>query len=339
MELRDVPEPESAPGEAIVAVSFCGICGSDLHEYSSTAPSLRTAGGFQQVMGHEFTGVVASVAPDVDSLSPGDTVVVHPGGACGDCYYCQNDRSNLCATQIGTGYLRQGAYAERVAIRADQALRLPEGANLEAVALTEPFAVALRAVNRGDLMPGESILITGAGPIGLLSTIAAARRNAGTIIVSEPTASRRELALSLGAHHAIDPAGSTPAQVRQLTGDRGVDIAIEAVGIAATMAVRIASTMDDCANSVRRGGRIVVAGSFFEPYTMNLLNLIMHEQSIIGTFGYVNEFQEAMQLITSGEVDVTPLISRTVALDDLPAVFEEITNDRSRDNKVLVRPN
>jgi (R,R)-butanediol dehydrogenase/meso-butanediol dehydrogenase/diacetyl reductase len=287
MELRDVPEPEPASGEAIVAVSFCGVCGSDLHEYSSTAPSPRAAGAFQQVMGHEFTGVVASVAPDVNSLSPGDAVVVHPGGAC-------------------------------------------EGADLEAVALTEPLGVALRAVNRGDLKPGESILIAGGGPIGLLTTIAAVRRGAGTIIVSEPAPNRRELALSLGAHHAIDPAQSTPAQVRQLTGGRGADVAIEAVGIAATM--------DDCANSVRRGGRIVVAGTFFEPYSMNLLNLIMQEQSIIGTFGYIDEFQEAMQIITSGDVDVTPLISRTVALDDLPAVFKEITRDRSRDHKVLVRP-
>jgi (R,R)-butanediol dehydrogenase/meso-butanediol dehydrogenase/diacetyl reductase len=331
MELRDVPEPEPADGEAIVAVSFCGICGSDLHEYSSTAPSPRAAGAFTQVMGHEFTGVVASVGPDVDSLSPGDAVVVHPGGACGACYYCQNDLANLCATQAGTGYLRQGAYAERVAVRAGQVIRLPNDANLEALALTEPFGVALRAVSRGDLKDGESILIAGGGPIGLLSTIAAARRGTGTIIVSEPAANRRELALSLGAHHAIDPAQSTPAQVRRITDGLGADVAIEAVGIA--------PTMDDCINSVRRGGRIVIAGSFFEPYSMNLLSLIMQEQSIIGTFGYVGEFQEAMQLITSGDVDVTPLISRTVPLDNLPTVFEEITNDRSRDHKVLVRPN
>ena len=331
MALRDAPEPEPAAGEAIVEVKFCGICGSDLHEYSSTAPSLRAAGMFQPVMGHEFTGVVSEVASDVDSLSPGDPVVVHPGGACGDCYYCQNDRSNVCASQFGIGYTSPGAYAERVAIRADMAIRLPDASTLEQAALTEPFAVALRALNRGDLMPDESILITGGGPIGLLSTIAAVRRGAGTIIVSEPAANRRELALSLGAHHAIDPAGSTPAQVQQLTDGLGCDLAIEAVGIA--------PTMNDCVNSIRRGGRIVVAGTFFEPYPVNLLNLIAQEQSIIGTFGYVDEFQEAMQLITSGDVDVTPLISRAVALDDLPAVFEEITNDRSRDHKVLVRPN
>ena len=119
----------------------------------------------------------------------------------------------------------------------------------------------------------------------------------------------------------------------------GVEDGDQVAQLLAIEAVGIAPTMDDCVNSVRRGGRIVIAGSFFEPYSMNLLSLIMQEQSIIGTFGYVDEFQEAMQLITSGDVDVTPLISRTVPLDALPAVFEEITNDRSRDHKVLVRPN
>jgi len=329
MELRDVPEPEAREGFVVVDVAYCGICGSDIHEYTAPGPSLRAAGLFQPIMGHEFSGVVARVGPGVDTLKPGDPVVVHPGGACGACFYCKSGRSNVCSAQVGLGYVSPGAYAERVAVRADQALKLPDTAFLERAALTEPLGVGLRAVNRGAVQPGESVLITGGGPIGLFCVIAASRRRAGTIIVSEPAAPRRELALRLGAHHAIDPAHSTPAQAQQLTAGLGCDLAIEAVGIP--------RTMDDCLNSIRRAGRVVVAGSFFEPYSINLLNLIMQEQEILGTFGYVDEFAEARDLIVSGEVDVSPLISAHVSLGQLPDTFAEIAADRSKYQKVLVR--
>ena len=330
MELQDAPEQTPGPGEVVVRVAYCGICGSDLHEFITPGPSLRTAGVFQPVMGHEFTGTVAAVGARVDSLKEGDPVVVHPGGACGQCPSCRAGVSNVCVMQQGTGYLRPGAYAETVLVRADQALHLPGDSWLEQAALTEPFAVAMRAVNRGNLQPGESVLIAGGGPIGLLSLVAAKRKDAGMIIVSEPAESRRELALQIGADYAVDPAQSASLQARQLTGGHGVDLAIEAVGIP--------PTMDDCIAATKRAGRIVIAGSFVQPYTINLLNLIVQEQSIIATFGYVEEFAEARDLITSSAVDLSPLISKTVSLDELPTAFEEISHDRNQYQKVLVRP-
>ena len=126
MELRDLAEPEAGPGEIVVEVAYCGVCGSDLHEYASHAPSMRAAGIFQPVMGHEFTGIVSAVGQGVNGLPMGDPVVLHPGGPCGNCYFCQSGAANLCAEQIGTGYRKQGAYAERVVVRADQALPLPD---------------------------------------------------------------------------------------------------------------------------------------------------------------------------------------------------------------------
>ena len=330
MELREAPDPTPAAGEVVIDVSHCGICGSDLHEYASRGPSMRAAGLFQPVMGHEFTGIVAAVGSGVASHREGDAVVVHPGGSCGDCYYCNSGLSNLCADQQGTGYRRAGAYAEFCAVRADQALPLPDTSWLEKAALTEPFGVALRAINRGALQPGETVFIAGGGPIGQLSVIAAKRKGAATIVVSEVAESRRELALRLGAGHAIDPATSASLQMRELTKGLGADLSVEAVGIA--------PTMDDCIASTRRGGRIVVAGAFEQPYPVNLLALLIQEQSIAGTFGYAAEFTEARDLICSGAVDVSPLISRTVSLDQLTATFEEITQDRNKYQKVLVRP-
>lgn len=330
MELREAPDPTPAAGEVVIDVSHCGICGSDLHEYASQGPSMRAAGVFQPVMGHEFTGTVAALGSGVASHRQGDAVVVHPGGSCGNCYYCNAGLSNLCAEQQGTGYRRPGAYAEFCAVRADQALPLPDASWLEKAALTEPFGVALRAINRGGLQAGETVFIAGGGPIGQLSLIAVKRKGAAMVVVSEVAESRRKLALRLGADHAIDPAKSASLQMRELTKGLGADLSVEAVGIA--------PTMDDCIASTRRGGRIVVAGAFEAPYRVDLLALLVQEQSIAGTFGYAAEFTEARDLICSGAVDVSPLISRTVSLDDLPATFEEITRDRNKYQKVLARP-
>ncbi len=276
MEVREVPEPVPAPGEVVVAVSHCGICGSDLHEY------LRAAGALQPVMGHEFTGVITTIGAEVEALSIGDPVVVHPGGPCGSCYYCNKDQANLCADQLGTGYRRPGAYAEYVSVRADQATRLPDASWLKRAALTEPLAVALHAVNRSGIQPGETVFIAGGGPIGLLTLLAGRRKNAGTIIVSEPAESRRQLALRLGADHSVDPAASASLQTRQITQGMGCDLALECVGVV--------PAMDDCLAATRRGGRIVVAGAFEQPYPVNLLSLLVQEQSIAGTFGYASEF-------------------------------------------------
>jgi len=331
MEIRDIGEPQAGSDEIVVEVAYCGICGSDLHEYASQAPSMRAAGIFQPVMGHEFTGIVSALGDGVNGISIGDPVVLHPGGPCGDCYFCLSGAANLCAEQIGTGYRRQGAYAERIVVRADQALRLPDASWLERAALTEPLGVALHSLNRGTLQAGETIFIAGGGPIGLLTVLAAKHRGAARIIVSEPAQSRRELAVRVGATEAVDPAKIASVQMRELTGGLGCDLAVECVGIAATM--------DDCLASTRRGGRIVVAGAFEQPYTVNLLNLLLQEHSIAGTFGYAAEFEEARDLIVSGAIDVSPLISRVVSLIELPSAFAELTADRGRDQKVLVRPN
>ncbi len=331
MEVRDFPEPEAAPGEVVVEIAYSGVCGSDIHEYTSHQPSMRGAGVFQPIMGHEFTGVVSALGAGIDSLAAGDPVVVHPGGSCGNCFYCTSGVTNLCADQIGTGYRKPGGYAERVAIRADQALKLPDASWLEKAALTEPLGVALRGLNRGELQPGETVFIAGGGPIGLLSLLSARIKKAGRIIVSELAESRREMALRLGADHAIDPANVASVKVRELTDGLGADLSVEAVGIT--------PTMNDCLAATRRGGRIVVAGVFDEPFSVNLMYLLIQEQSIIGAFGYADEFQEARDLIVSGAVDVAPLISTHVGLDDLPQTFAGLATDRGSYQKVLLRPN
>ncbi len=329
LELVDVPEPEPGPGEVKLRVCFCGVCGSDLHEFRSNLITVLI-NRQNPIMGHEFSAKVVALGPGVGGFAVGDLVVVNPGEPCGECRYCKSDRDNLCEHVVGIGYHRPGAFAEYLCARADRAVRLPPDAPVDLLALTEPLGVALHALNLGELRRGETVFIAGAGPIGALCVAAARHLGAGRVIVSEPAAGRRALAQRLGADEVLDPSAS-PAweRVMELTGG-GVDLAVECVGIAASM--------DDCLASTRREGRAVVAGVFEQPYPIVLLRTMVFEHRVIGAFGYREEFAQAAHLIASGEIDVAPLVSRKVSLAELPAAFAELEADRNRYHKVLVSP-
>jgi (R,R)-butanediol dehydrogenase/meso-butanediol dehydrogenase/diacetyl reductase len=330
MELIDMAEPEPGPGEIKLRVRYCGICGSDLHEYESAVITLMI-NRQSQIMGHEFTGEVVAVGAGVKGFAVGDPATVNPGNPCGECLYCKSDRDNLCEQNLGLGYHRPGAFAEYLCAKADRAVKLAPDAPLDQVALTEPLAVAVHALNQGRLQPGETVFIAGAGPIGALTVAAARHLSAGRVIVSEPATNRRALAQRLGADEVIDPSAAPAApRVLELTGGVGVDLAVECVGIGAAL--------DDCLAATKRGGRIVVAGVFEQPAPILLLRTMVFEHHIIGAFAYTEEFPQAANLIASGEIDVSPVISRTVSLAEVPATFAEIAADRDRYHKVLVSP-
>jgi threonine dehydrogenase-like Zn-dependent dehydrogenase len=330
MELRDLPDADPKAGEVALAVAYCGVCGSDVHEYETTTMSPRTAGIFQPVMGHEFTAKVLAAGEGVTVFAPGDAVVVHPGDPCGACEFCARGESNLCRSgQMGTGYGRAGAYAEQCTVRASSLVKLPDDSWLERSALTEPFAVALHALNRAGLEAGESVFVTGAGPIGLLTVVGAKLAGAAQIIVSEPAAPRRELALRMGADTALEPKEAVKRILESTSA--GADIAVECAGVS--------PAMDDCRAAVRRGGRIVLAGFNEGQYPLDLGMTLFQEHTILGSFGYANEFEEAANLITTNAVDLTPLVSRVVPLEELPSVFAALVADRGYAGKVLVAPN
>lgn len=329
LELVELPEPEPGPGELKLRVGYCGVCGSDLHEFRSNLITVLI-NRRNPIMGHEFSARVVGTGPGVEGFAVGDLIVVNPSEPCGECRYCKSDRDNLCEHVVGIGYHRQGAFAEFLCARADRAVRMSPDAPADLLALTEPLGVALHALNLGGLNRGESVFIAGAGPIGALCVVAARHLGAGRVIVSEPAAGRRALAQRLGADEVIDPSTAPVSErVLELTGG-GADLAVECVGIAASM--------DDCLASVKREGTTVVAGVFEEPYPMVLLRTMVFEHRIIGAFSYREEFAEAAHLIASGEIDVAPLVSRKVSLAELPAAFLDLEADRDRYHKVLVSP-
>jgi len=332
MGLIDAPEPEPLPGDLKLRVRYCGVCGTDLHEYEHGAGA-RLSGDLSPIMGHECTGEVVALGPGVGGFEVGESVVVNPGGQpCGRCEFCRAGQEERCTRTMGVGYHRSGAYAEYMCTRANRAIKLGAEAPLDEAAMSEPFAVARHGISQGDLQPSESVLITGAGPIGALSIIAARQAQADRIIASEPAPRRRELARTLGAE-VLDPAeGPVADRVGELTGGAGVDVAVECAGLA--------PAMDDCLGSVRRGGRVVVVSVFGEPYPINLLSLMVTERQVIGSYGTggSDRLAEAAALIASRKVDLGPLISVRISLAEVPATFAVMAADRSLHNKVLICP-
>ncbi|MBI2723490.1 MAG: alcohol dehydrogenase catalytic domain-containing protein [Chloroflexi bacterium] len=333
MKIVDLPDDGPAAGELRVRVAFCGICGSDMHEYEADNPP-RALGFMQPVMGHEFSGTVTAIGDGVTSVSVGQIVVGNPGAGCGTCAYCQRGRENLCregSTQGGgMGYTRPGAYSEFITIPERSAVVLPEGADLRAAALTEPFAVARHALIQGGYHRGETLVIAGAGPIGLLTVIAAREMGGTRIVVSEPLAGRREAAQHVGASHVIAPADLV-ATVHALTGGVGAEVSVDASGLPVGIA--------DCTNATARGGRIVIAGVGEQPYSLQILPTIVNEHTYIGVLGYSRrEFIDSAMLIARGAVDVTPVISEVVAVSDTPAAFARLSDGRNDLRKVLVSP-
>jgi (R,R)-butanediol dehydrogenase/meso-butanediol dehydrogenase/diacetyl reductase len=331
MELIDLPDVDPGEGMVKLRVNFCGICGSDMHEYESENPA-RALGFMQAVMGHEFSGEIVAVGDGVTSVNVGQHAVGNPGPGCGSCRYCTAGRENLCRAGSvgGVGYLLPGAYAEYVTIPARSVVVLPEGADLRASALTEPFAVARHALIQGGYRPDELLVVAGAGPIGLLTVIAARRMGGTRIIVSEPLPGRRAAAESVGASHVVEPAKLVETAFGLSEGN-GADISVDASGLP----VGIAS----CVDATARGGRIVLAGVGEQPYSLDILRSIINEYTYIGVLGYSrSEFADSAMMIARGEVDVSPVISEVVGVEGTPDAFARLSEGRDTLCKILVSP-
>src|SRR4051812_18753107 len=231
IRVEDVPEPgPPGPHEVLLRPALCGICGTDLHEYTdgpivvpAPEPHPLTGARAPQVLGHEFSARVLAVGAEVGSVVEGDRVAVMPLIFCGACYYCRRGLHHLCVRMACTGLSWSGGgIAERVVVPEYQVEKLPDTVSDIQGALVEPTAVAAYGIDRAGLAPGDTVLVTGAGPIGALSALYAKAAGASRVIVSEPDAGRRKLAAELGVEHTLDPTEvDVPEAVRELTGGIG----------------------------------------------------------------------------------------------------------------------
>jgi len=316
MVIERVADPVCQPTNIILKVKNCGICGSDLH-MTEPGTIMPLPGG--AIMGHEFAGEVMEVGSAVKHLwKTGDRVAGFPVICCGDATPCLNwTGRGLCAkmTPVGLGQA-PGAYAEFVRIGASQGYKLPESVSFREGAMVEPLAVGLHAVDMAKMSRGATVLVIGAGPVGLATMLWAKFLGARHVIVSEKAENRKKMAARFGATDAIDPGQPLAPQVRAIAG-KDADIIFECVGVP--------GLLNNVMAEAPRGGRIVVAGVCQQPDTIMPLMGIMKELEIQFVLGYrPADFDYVIAMIAQDRVDVAHMVTDIVDLEALPAAFEAL---------------
>ena len=294
--VEERPVPTVGPRDVLLEVSHCGICGSDIH---FVLDGWGTPGS---VEGHEWSGRVVAVGPDVTQWRVGDAVVGGPSPRCGECEYCRQGRPSLCTGRHtpGTSVHTDGAFAEYTLAREDSLRRIPDGVPLRAAALAEPLAVALHGLTRGGVQAGQRLLVTGAGPIGALSVAAARARGVTDLVVSEPHPRRRDLATRLGARAITPEALVAPASPGDVV-DEPFDVALECSGHAVAMEAALAQ--------LKRGGTLVLVGAGMKAPRLDGNRILLNELVVTGSFVYdADGFERALELLASGNLPTDLLI-------------------------------
>jgi L-iditol 2-dehydrogenase len=331
-EFVEIPRPAPGPGEVIVRVEAVSICGSDLGAYLGRHPRIVAPA----VLGHEFAGVVEELGPDVAASELGRRVAVHPTIGCGMCRYCLRGAENICPSYrvIGEDDSLPGAMAGRVRVAVDRLHAIPVEVSFEEAALVQPLGIGLHAVrDRGRVAAGETILIIGAGPIGLAILIAATQAGA-RVLISDTLPYRLEQARTFGAARAIDAGTEDVAAIaRDETDGYGVDAAFEAVG--GTTDAAFATAYDATA----RGGRVVVLGSFKAPTVpLRIGDMKYGEIDIRGSQAHPFVFDDVIASIAAGRTPARDLITHRFALADVGAAFELLAARAERVQKIVLKP-
>lgn len=328
----DLPRPEVGASDVLVRVAACGICGSDVHGYDgSTGRRIPPL-----VMGHEAAGIVEAIGAEVTRFKPGDRVTFDSTIYCGDCDFCRAGRNNLCDRREVLGvscgdYRRYGAFAEFVAVPERIMYALPDTVPLEHAALIEAVSVAVHAVSLAPLAADDDVVVVGAGMIGLLVIQALRSAGCGRVLAVDIDDGRLALAAKLGATLTFNAAtGDAVAEILAATGGCGAAAAIEVVGTAATI--------DTAVRSVRKGGAVTLVGNLAPKAEIPLQMVVNREIVLRGSCASNGEYPECIDLMARGEIDVRPLISACVPLDEAPQWFERLYGREAGLMKVVVQP-
>ncbi len=328
----DVPTPAPGPGEVLIDVRACGICGSDIHGMDGRSgrriPPI--------VMGHEAAGVISAVGEGTTGWKTGDRVTFDSTEFCGECDECQRGNFNLCANRKVLGvscgdYRRHGCFAEQVVLPARILHRIPDTLSFEKAAFAEPVAIALHAVNLAPETKDQPAIVVGAGLIGLLVIQALKARGWQTVIAVDLDDSRLALAKQLGAAHTFSAKQeSLAAHLRELCGGDGAAAAFEVVGAAAPVELAI--------RSVCKGGTVVLVGNLQPSVPMPLQEVVTRQISLKGSCACAGEYPEAIERIENGTILVDPLLSASVPLEDGGEWFARLAHNTEGLLKVILTP-
>jgi (R,R)-butanediol dehydrogenase/meso-butanediol dehydrogenase/diacetyl reductase len=295
LQVEEMPEPKPEPGEAKIKIKYCGICGSDLHEYLH--------GLFpQSSFGHEACGQIVEIGKGIKGFQVGDGVIINPP---------------------------RGAFAEYLVCPEQEMIKKPGHMSWERAAVVEPLAVAAYSIEKGGIRPSDTILIAGAGPVGLMVLLGLKAIGVEKIYVTDISETRRNKALELGATSALNPLlEKIPAKIKELSSGKGVDVAVEAVGIEATL--------KDCLSSVRYQGKVIVAGIFTDRVPMHMLGFVTRETTMIGTNS--RNFALAMSWVESTGIRPELMITKIIPLAEISSGFEALVQKTKEEIKILIAP-
>lgn len=341
IRVEDVGVPEiKERDEVLVEVLWCGICGTDLHEYmvgpivTPVDPHPLTGATLPQTLGHEFSARVVEVGPDVEDVSVGDRVAIMPAIVCGRCRFCREGLGHLCVRFACTGLSAEtGGLAQYAVLKEYQVATLHDGVSDVEGAVVEPASVAAYGIDRVGIHGGDVVLVTGAGPIGVLSALYADALGATTVVIAEPNPNRAALARAVDVGPVLDPTdpGFSDA-IAELTQGRGVDVVAECSG----STPGLTTAMD----SVRTRGKIVQTGLHTKPATIDAMRLSERDISYVGSWCYlITDWPRIIRMIASGKYPVAKAVTTQISLEDVvPKGFDVLVNPTGDQLKVLVSP-
>jgi L-iditol 2-dehydrogenase len=329
---EEVPAPAPAPDEVLIAVKACGICGSDVHGMDGSTGRRRPP----IIMGHEAAGVIADIGGAVKGWNAGDRVTMDSTIYCGRCEFCRRGEINLCDQRRVLGvscedYRQHGAFAEFVAAPPHILYRLPDTVTFEQAALVEPFAIALHAIRRASVSLNDTVVVIGAGMIGLALMQALKRTGCGRLISVDIAPDRLALASKCGATDTINSsAGDAGEAILKLTNCRGADLSFEAVGVTATV--------DLALRCVRKGGSVTLVGNVAPKIEFPLQIAVTRELSIYGSCASRGEYPACLDMLGRGELTAEPLISAAAPLSEGAKWFDRLYRKEPGLMKVLLKP-
>jgi len=326
IEIRDVPTPEPGPMEVLLRIKRIGVCGSDIHVWHGK----HALTPYPVVQGHEVSGVIEKVGSSVRGFAVGEAVTFQPQVTCGACYSCRHGGYHICDNLKVMGFQTTGAGSEFFAVDASKVLKLPAGMNIEYGAMIEPEAVAVHALNRAGSVAGRAVVVLGAGPIGNLVAQTARGLGASRVMITDVSDFRLGKAHECGIELCVNPSKTDlTAAVTQSFGEDKADLILECVGSQATITQAVAVA--------RKGTDIIIVGVFGDKPVVDMGTVQDRELRLIGTLMYQEpDWKKAIELVKSGKVRLSPLITDHFPFVNYTKAYEYIVANRERAMKVMI---
>jgi len=328
IRVEDVAVPAVGETDVLIRVKYCGVCGTDIHIYNGEGGAFAVEPPL--IMGHEFSGIVEKTGSKVKKVKPGDLVTIDPNDMCGECYYCKNGMEQFCQNVTGYGTTVNGGFAQYCVVSEKQVFRFKEGMDALTAAMAEPVSCCIHGIDLCNIKLGDEVLIIGGGPIGLIILQLAKMAGASKVILSEPVAEKRELAMKLGADLAINPLEEDVPEILKAN-CKNINVVIECVGNP--------RTIDNAIQWAGNGATVMMYGLTGPDAEIAVKPDVVFKKELKLTASFINPytFERTISILESGKVNVRDLITDIVGLEDSVKVFEDEKYRRS--GKVVIQMN